>query len=104
MASIIAAESSLRQGARARGKGQGTWDKDERLPFDPVLKNDVLGSGRGYDSLDGFPNHIAQVKALNPQFQPIRFDLAQVENVVDQFEKMDGVAMNVTRETLLRFV
>ena len=51
-----------------------------------------------------FFNAMVKIERLALQFQPAGFDLADIENLIDQFKKMASILKNVAKEPLLLFI
>src|SRR5882724_10820774 len=71
---------------------------------DVALQGNALAHGKGPNGREHFRQQILQQKIVQVDIQLSRFDLGEVEDVIDQLQQMARSLVNVSDEALLLFV
>lgn len=69
-----------------------------------ILKPKVFNCSQVAYAAQHFLNTMAEVECLALQFQPAGLDLADVQNLIDQFQEMSSIVKNVADEPVLLFI
>src|SRR5690348_4006819 len=72
--------------------------------YNTIVHSKVFGGGAPLEARNHFRDCLTGSEGFEPQLQLPRFDFAEIENIVDQLEKMLGILVDMRYKPLLPFI